>query len=86
MGTPFYPTYVFPSAKTTDEAWTCGCSFIKDIAAFLEALRQFDGFNEIDLVYENGYPVVGEVLYLRETVHMSLKQQKEKISPRVTII
>ena len=44
----------------------------------MEALRQFDGFSEVELVYKNGYPVVGEVLYLRETVHMDIEATERK--------
>jgi len=37
---------------------------------FLEALRRFPGFERVELVRDSdGRPVVGEVLYIRETAH-----------------
>ena len=73
IGTEFYPDYVLTGSKTTDEAWIAGREFLKNNAEFLNALRQFDGFSNVDFVCEDGYPVVGEVLYIRETVHMAIE-------------
>ena len=73
VGTTFYPSYMLSGTKTTDQAWIDAREFLKSNTMFLNAIRQFDGFANAEFVYENGYPVVGEVLYLRETVHMAIE-------------
>lgn len=71
IGTSNYPSYMLSGYKNTDEAWIAARNFLKNTPAFLQALRQFDGFANAEFVMKNGYPVVGEVLYIRETVHMA---------------
>ena len=74
--TAMYPTHVLSGNKTTDEAWIAARNFLKNTATFLTAIRQFDGFGSADFVTDsNGYPAVGDMLYLRETVHMSIDSQ-----------
>ncbi len=74
--TAMYPIHVLSGNKTTDEAWIAARNFLKNTATFLTAIRQFDGFGSADFVTDsNGYPVVGDMLYLRETVHMSIDSQ-----------
>lgn len=71
IGTSLYPSYMLPGYKNTDEAWIEARNFLKNTPAFLQAIRQFDGFSNAQFVIENGYPVVGDMLYVRETVHMA---------------
>lgn len=73
IGTKFYPNYMLQGSKTTDEAWISARNFLKNNSEFLNAIRQFDGFSNAEFVCENNYPVVGDVLYIRETVHMALE-------------
>ena len=65
-------------AKTVDQAWQEAREILQE-PEFLEALREFKvvengemyGFGEASLVRdEKKKPVVGEVMYLRETVHL----------------
>lgn len=70
-GTSLYPTYMLPGYKNTDEAWISAREFLKNTPEFLNAIRQFDGFSNAEFVTKNGYPVVGDILYIRETVHMA---------------
>ncbi|MDI6711194.1 MAG: FAD-dependent oxidoreductase [Bacillota bacterium] len=68
-GTPRWPADAPPDAWDTDTAYRMAVAEIQS-PAFLAALRRFPGFENVELVRdENGRPVVGEVLYLRETVH-----------------
>lgn len=67
-------SYLFPSDmrsdyKTVDDAWVAARKVL-DHPDFLPALRSFLGFEGADLVRDkNGDPVVGNSLYLRETIH-----------------
>ena len=67
-------SYLFPSDmrsdyKTVDDAWVATRKVL-DYPDFLPALRSFLGFEGADLVRDkNGDPVVGNSLYLRETIH-----------------
>ena len=67
-------SYLFPSDmrsdyKTVDDAWVAARKVL-DYPDFLPALRSFLGFEGADLVRDkNGDPVVGNSLYLRETIH-----------------
>ncbi len=76
--TALYPTYVLPDNKTTDEAWIDARNFLKNNTAFLQAIRQFDGFANANFVMDGEYPAVGDVLYIRETVHMALESSQIK--------
>lgn len=68
-GTPRYPGDKLPGSLETDEAWVAARQVLVQ-PDFLEALRQFQGFEQVELVKdESGAPVTGELLYLRETVH-----------------
>lgn len=73
LNTSFYPSSIFSGYSNTDAAWIAARNFLKNEPSYLNALRQYQGFSQVDFVYESdGYPVVGEVLYIRETVHMSM--------------
>ena len=73
LNTSYYPSSTISGYKTTDAAWIAARNFLKNESSYLNALRQYDGFSQVDFVYDSdGYPVVGEVLYIRETVHMSM--------------
>ena len=67
-------SYLFPSDmrsdyKTVDDAWVAARKVL-DYPDLLPALRSFLGFEGADLVRDkNGDPVVGNSLYLRETIH-----------------
>lgn len=67
-------SYLFPSDmrsdyKTVDDAWVAARKVL-DYPDFLPALRSFLGFEGADIVRDkNGDPVVGNSLYLRETIH-----------------
>lgn len=66
-----YPTVMRSDYQNVDEAWVGARGFLRgNRREFLSALRQFPGFAGVDFVYEeDGYPRVGNVLYLRETIH-----------------
>ena len=61
--------------KNVDDAWVDARAFLKNHASeVLAALREFPGFESANFVYDSsGYPVVGDVLYIRETVHMAIQ-------------
>ncbi|MCL1872585.1 MAG: FAD-dependent oxidoreductase [Clostridiales bacterium] len=70
--TTLFPADMRADYKTVDRAWVEARNFLKNNAAeFLQALRQFDGFNNVQFVMENNYPLTGQVMYIRETVHMA---------------
>ena len=69
-------TYLFPSDmrsdyKTVDDAWVEARDIIGS-TDFEEAIREFPYFEKVEIIKENGKPVVGEVMYLRETIHAAL--------------
>ena len=75
--TDLFPENGLESQKTVDRAWREAREIVQK-PEFLEALRQFKvvedgqmyGFGEAKPVLDqNNQPLVGEVLYLRETVH-----------------
>lgn len=71
IGTSFYPTDKRDDYKTVDQAWKDARKVIAE-TSFLNALHAFEGFECATLVKDNyGNPVVGTVMYLRETIHMS---------------
>ncbi len=81
-GTCNYPAFTVPGHRTTDQAWAEARDFLMN-PDFLNALRQFKvvedgqeyGFGEVELVLDRqGKPVVGEVMYIRESVHGKLQQ------------
>lgn len=81
-GTARYPAKAQPNHLNTDQAWLAARNILQH-PDFLEALRQFKvsdgrntyGFADVTLVLDSaGKPVVGEVMYLRETVHSTLAQ------------
>lgn len=59
--------------RTTDAAWIATKSFIKNhIAEIQNAFQTFPGFSGCEIVLDNNNdPVVGDLLYIRESVHMS---------------
>lgn len=68
-----YGTSIFPKMKdhykTVDQAWVEAKSMLEK-PEFLPALRSFPGFSQASLVLDNQKkPVVGQILYLRETIH-----------------
>ena len=72
-----YPLDTIPGQRTTDQAWVEARDFLLN-PDFLAALRQFTvwedgqelGFGEAELVLgRHGKPVVGEIMYIRESVH-----------------
>ena len=76
-GTARFPVSGVANQKTVDQAWREARDVLQQ-PEFLEALRQFKvseegkmyGFGEARLVLdEKNLPLVGEVMYLRETVH-----------------
>lgn len=79
LGTERYPRDGRPGALDVDGAWLAARDFIAR-PEFLSALRSFSaedgkggrfGFHRAELVKDAaGRPVVGSVLYLRETVHL----------------
>ncbi|MDX9872760.1 MAG: FAD-dependent oxidoreductase [Clostridia bacterium] len=82
-GTAHYPKDTLPGRRAVDEAWTAARGFLQN-PEFMEALRRFRvradgqvyGFAEAELVLdEQGLPAVGEVLYLRESVHSLLAEK-----------
>lgn len=64
-----------PTALTAEGQWSTDRAYAEAVAElerprFMEALRRFPGFEGVELVRgAGGRPVVGEVLYLRETAH-----------------
>lgn len=84
-GTGRYPA-VRPDYMDVDTARLKAIEMLKE-PAFLEALRQFSavdphtgrryGFQRAELVADDrGNPVVGDILYLRETVHLPLEERR----------
>jgi len=70
---PFFPTHMLSGTKSTDRAWVEARQFMhNNRAQFEAAMRSYPGFGGASLVYSDGYPEVGAVLYTRETVHMSV--------------
>ena len=59
--------------RTTDDARHDARAFLREnLEEVQNAFRAFDGFADCELVLDdNGEPVVGDVLYIRESVHMA---------------
>ena len=70
-GTYLFPTDMRSDYKTVDDAWVEARNLI-NTQEFLNAIREFPGFRDVNIVKKNGKPVVGEVMYLRETIHAAL--------------
>ena len=71
-GSAFYPANMLPGTKNTDRAWIDARMFMHmNRAQFEGAMRSYPGFGGASLVYCDGFPEVGSVLYTRESVHMS---------------
>jgi hypothetical protein len=45
---------------------------------FMQTLRKLKGFEQVELVTDNGSPVVGEILYLRESIHTANEAEPER--------
>lgn len=73
--TKFYPKYMLSDSIMRDEAWVKARNEI-GTAEFLTGLRGFSGFEQCNIVTDNGYPVVAEQLYIRESVHLPLDATK----------
>lgn len=70
-GTSRFPSNMRSDYKTVDQAWVAARDFIAT-PSFLTALKQFKGLENAQLVYDlSGKPVVGDVMYLRESIHNS---------------
>ena len=64
-----FPSDMRSDYKTVDDAWVAAKEILTT-TKFKRALQAFPGFKDAELVLdENGEPVVGDVLYLRETIH-----------------
>lgn len=74
QGTWRYPTDKRADYKDQDQAWIDSRNFLKNHASeFLNAIRQFTGFGNVNFVYgSDGYPVTGQIMYVRESVHMAI--------------
>jgi hypothetical protein len=79
-GTPIYPQETTPGHLTVDQAWIEAREMLGN-PDFINALRQFRvsdglreyGFGQAKLVVdETNQPVVGEVMYIRESLHGQL--------------
>lgn len=72
IGTSIYPSVSF--GKNVDQAYVDAKAFIKaHLSEINECLREWDGFENASIVTDhNGNPEVGDMLYLRETCHMSI--------------
>ena len=59
--------------RTTDEAWISAKSFVEShILEIQNAFRHFYEFSGAEIVTDDlGHPVIGDMLYIRESVHMS---------------
>ncbi len=89
-GTAFAENQV--RGKNHDQAWVKARQFLAQ-PDFLEALRQFRvatsegkyGFAQAELVYaQDGLPQVGDVMYIRESVHGISRNSREQASSRAT--
>lgn len=68
-GTSLFPSDMRSDYRTVDDAWVAAKNILS-ASDFLPALREFPGFASASLVTDSsGKPVVGEILYLRETIH-----------------
>lgn len=68
-GTPRWPGDSPPGCWDTDTAYREAVAEVQS-PEFLAALRRLPGFANVELVRRpDGTPVVGEILYLRETIH-----------------
>ncbi|MDI6711207.1 MAG: FAD-dependent oxidoreductase [Bacillota bacterium] len=68
-GTPHWPQDSPPGTWDIDTAYREAVAEVQS-PAFLAALRSLPGFSGVELVRRpDGSPVVGEILYLRETIH-----------------
>jgi hypothetical protein len=86
IGTPAYPKDTTPGHLTVDQAWIKARELLGS-PDFIEALRQFNvsdgvreyGFGKAEMVLdEERKPVVGEVMYIRESVHGQLTKKSAK--------
>lgn len=74
-GTSRFPEDMMRGHKTVDHAWTEARTFLAsnmqdESSLLMQALRSIPGFGHVNIcVNEDGSPVVGEQLYLRETIH-----------------
>lgn len=70
-GTDNYPKDMIPGVRSYDDAYITTCDDLKvNKSSILAALRQFDGFENVDFATNsNGTPKVGKMLYIRESIH-----------------
>lgn len=79
-----YPKDTQHKHLDTDQAWSKAREFLKE-ADFIQVLRQFKvqdpaagqwyGFGDAEIVLDKGQPVVGQVMYIRESVHSPLSDK-----------
>lgn len=86
QGTKFYPTDQLDGTKTVDDAMADARQFLKDHAVEVEtAMHGLKGFEKAKIVLDaDGYPSTGEVLYIRETVHMAIQSRYSGATPEDT--
>ncbi|RYD07056.1 hypothetical protein N752_00305 [Desulforamulus aquiferis] len=88
-GTDIYPADMLPYYTNTDQAWVRAREFL-DKPEFINVFRRFQvqdpstgqwyGFGEAELVRDNnGHPVVGQMMYIRESVHSPLESNQDKL-------
>lgn len=76
--TSMFPIDMRPDYLTTDEAWTMAKQYIKDNKSALEiailnSINPSVSVTSVSICTDNlGDPIVGETLYLRETVHTTI--------------
>ena len=71
-----FPTDMRPDYKTVDDAWVQARAILRNPEC-IAAMREFPGFKNAELVLDaDGMPVVGEVLYLRESIHTAQSSSK----------
>ncbi|SHE67144.1 FAD-dependent oxidoreductase [Desulforamulus putei] len=86
-GSKRYPADTPPGHLNVDQAWVKARQFLQN-PEFIRTLREFKvqdpvtgrwyGFGEAELVRDSrGLPVVGQILYIRESVHSPLSQQTD---------
>lgn len=81
-GSANFPQYLKPEALSVDEAWAKARALLAE-PDFIRTLREFKvnvngrecGFAQTDLVTDGqGRPMVGQVMYLRESMHGQLQE------------
>lgn len=70
LSTARYPTDIRSGYKNVDDAWVAARDFITSNSELMPALRSIPSFANAKLVTDaSGKAVIGDMLYLRETIH-----------------